>query len=79
MQRATCELASVCLFAHGLMIVQASMRASERASERACTRLRLLRGLLEGGLRQGFRGDNVAAATALQQRRFFDDAVTTVQ
>jgi hypothetical protein len=61
------------------MIVQASMRASERASERACTRLRLLRGLLEGGLRKGFRGDNVAAATALKQRRFFDDAVTTVQ
>lgn len=61
------------------MIVQAIMRASERASERACTRLRLLRGLMEGGLRQGIRGDNVAAATALQQRSFFDDAVTTVQ
>jgi hypothetical protein len=78
-QRATCELASVCLFAHVLMIVQANMRASERASKRACTRLRLLRGLLEGGLRQGFRGDNVAAVTALQQRRVVDDAVTTVQ
>lgn len=61
------------------MIVQASMRASKRASERACTSLRLLRGLLEGGSRQGIRGDNVAAATARQQRRFFDDAATTVQ
>ena len=61
------------------MLVQASMRANERASERACTSLRLLRGLLEGGSRQGIRGDNVAAATARQQRRFFDDAATTVQ
>ena len=52
------------------MSVQASVHAHVYVYFAVCWR---------GGLQQGIRGDNVAAATARQQRRFFDNAATTVQ